>query len=326
MKKSIGIFIGLVIIATSCVTEKKYNELLGERNKCSEDLAYIKSKNVELSSTISDMEKELNKLKSSVKALVKDTTDLSMGLTEITEKYTKLKDDYDLMLKNLNSQLSGNKNEFSKTLTDLQNTQENLLKQENQLNAQKKELENLNKALELKEAKLLELQSVLNKKDSAVNALKTKISDALMGYENNGLTILKKNGKVYVSLDEKLLFAPGSYTIATTGAEALKKLSKVLESNTDINVMIEGHTDDVPYNGVNQLKDNWDLSVMRATSVVKILLQGSTIDPKRVSAAGRSEYFPIDGSKTKEARAKNRRTEIILTPKLDELLKMLENN
>ncbi|MEI8201829.1 MAG: OmpA family protein [Bacteroidota bacterium] len=326
MKKTYGLFIIIAFLMSACVTSKKYNELLSQQKKCADDLSLSNNKNQELSTSVSDMETELKKLKADHKKLVEDTTTLSSNLSEITEKHNKLKEDYEIMQNNLNTQLSGNKSDLSKTLSDLQKTQENLINQGTLLNTQKKELEQLNKALELKEAKLLELQSVLNKKDSAVNALKNKISEALLGYENNGLTIVKKNGKVYVSLDEKLLFASGSYTISTPGAEALKKLSKVLESNADINVMIEGHTDDVPYNGVGQLKDNWDLSVMRATSVVKILLQGSTIDPARIIAAGRSNYSPIDASKTKEARTKNRRTEIILTPKLDELFKMLESN
>ena len=333
MKKTFGLLIISAFLMSACVTSKKYNEAVSQQKKCAEDLALANTKNQELSTSVNDMDNELKKLRADHKKLVDDTTLLSVNVNETYEKYNKLKEDYEIMQNNLNTQLSGNKSDLSKTLTDLQKTQINLLEQENKLNAQeskliaqKKELENLTKTLELKEAKLLELQSVLNKKDSAVNALKNKISEALLGYENNGLTIVKKNGKVYVSLDEKLLFASASYTISTLGEEALKKLSKVLETNADITVMIEGHTDDIPYKGVGQLKDNWDLSVMRATSVVKILLQGSSIDPKRIIAAGRSNYAPVDASKTKEARTKNRRTEIILTPKLDELFKMLESN
>jgi chemotaxis protein MotB len=125
-------------------------------------------------------------------------------------------------------------------------------------------------------------------------------------------------------MEENLLFATGSTTVQPKGVEALKKLAKVLDQNSDINIMVEGHTDDQPMNGKGEIKDNWDLSVMRATSVTKIILNGSDIDPKRITAAGRGEYFPIDPAKTADARKKNRRTEIILTPKLDELLKVLD--
>ena len=131
---------------------------------------------------------------------------------------------------------------------------------------------------------------------------------------------------MYVSLDESLLFASGKTAVEPKGVEALKNVAKVLEQNTDINIVVEGHTDDVPMKGTGDIKDNWDLSVMRATSVTKILLQGANINPTRITSAGRGEFFPIDAAKTPEARKKNRRTEIILTPKLDELLKVLGNN
>jgi chemotaxis protein MotB len=156
--------------------------------------------------------------------------------------------------------------------------------------------------------------------------LKKKLSDALTGFEGKGLTITQKNGKVYVSMDESLLFASGKTNVEPKGVDALKNVAKVLEQNTDINVMVEGHTDDVPMKGAGEIKDNWDLSVMRATSVTKIMLNAASIDAKRITSAGRGEFFPLDPAKTPDARKKNRRTEIILTPKLDELLKVLGSN
>jgi chemotaxis protein MotB len=166
----------------------------------------------------------------------------------------------------------------------------------------------------------------LNKKDSTVKELKAKVMDALTGYEGKGLTIAQKNGKIYVSLDESLLFASGSFTVDPKGVEAIKKLAKVLETNSDINVLIEGHTDNVPFTSTGALKDNWDLSAMRATAIVKIITKNSTVDPKRLTAAGKSQYDPIGSNDTKEGRATNRRTEIILTPKLDELFQIIETN
>jgi Flagellar motor protein len=131
---------------------------------------------------------------------------------------------------------------------------------------------------------------------------------------------------VYVSMDDKLLFASGSWTINEQGLKAIKQLAQVLENETDISVNIEGHTDNVPYRGSGQVKDNWDLSVMRATAVVKAILRNDKIAPSRLSASGRSEYFPIDNNNSAEARAKNRRTEIILTPKLDKLFQIINQN
>ena len=195
-----------------------------------------------------------------------------------------------------------------------------------QLNKQKSDLELLSAELKKREARVNELEDILKKKDEASNVLKKKLSEALFNFENKGLTITQKNGKVYVSMDESLLFASGKTAVEPKGVEALKNLAKVLEQNADINVMVEGHTDNVPMKGTGDIKDNWDLSVMRATSVTKILLGNASIDAKRITSAGRGEFFPIDIANTPEARKKNRRTEIILTPKLDELLKVLETN
>jgi chemotaxis protein MotB len=233
----------------------------------------------------------------------------------------------------LNKLLSGSEKDNSKLSGDLQMTQEQLLKKQDELKAleaklllQKLDLEALSAELKKREARVNELEEILKKKDQAANDLKKKLSDALLGFENKGLTITQKNGKVYVSMDESLLFASGKTNVEARGVEALKNVAKVLENNVDINVLVEGHTDDVPMKGAGEIKDNWDLSVIRATSVTKIMLSSAKIDSQRITAAGRGEFFPLDNAKTPEARKKNRRTEIILTPKLDELLKVLGNN
>ena len=172
---------------------------------------------------------------------------------------------------------------------------------------------------------MAELEKILDAQKKIVQDLKNKVSEALLGFENNGLTVTMKNGKVYVSLDEKLLFKSASWDIDANGKNAFKKLAGVLEKNPDIQVTIEGHTDNVPYNpGSGQLKDNWDLSVKRATTVVRVLLEGSKIDAKRLTASGRSEYLPVDERNTQDARQKNRRTEIVLTPDLTELYRLID--
>jgi chemotaxis protein MotB len=233
-----------------------------------------------------------------------------------------------------------NTEETKKLLSELQLSKEDLQKKEDalvelekSLDLKKKNLETLqselnekNKMLELKNTRLFELERILKSKDSLVKDLKDKVVEALTGFEGEGLTIEQKNGKVYVSLEEKLLFKSGKWDVDPKGQSAIKKLAAVLEKNTDINVMIEGHTDDVPYKGTGGVEDNWDLSVKRATAIVKILLKDSKIDPKRITASGHGEFLPVDAAKTSDARAKNRRTEIILTPKLDKLFEILETN
>ena len=213
--------------------------------------------------------------------------------------------------------------QLQKTQVDLQSQEDALRALESSLLKKETDLKKLTADLASREKRVNELESMINKKDELLSALKKKVKEALLGFENNGLTIEQKNGKVYVSLDESLLFASGSYDVGAKGTDVLKKLAKVLENNTDIDVVVEGHTDNVPLKSSGDIQDNWDLSVKRATSVVKIITNNSKTNPKRLTAAGRGEYLPLDLSNSVDGRKKNRRIEVILTPKLDELFKLL---
>ena len=188
-----------------------------------------------------------------------------------------------------------------------------------------RELEDKEMALSDRSRRVAELEGMLRSREEAIDAIRRKVTDALTGFEGKGLSISIRNGNVYVSMDDKLLFRSGSFEIDPNGARAVRDLSEVLAQNPDINVMVEGHTDDVPYRSNGQLKDNLDLSAKRATTVVRLLLENKQIAPSRIIAAGRGESLPVDPGKTSEARAKNRRTEIILTPKLDELMQLMKN-
>jgi chemotaxis protein MotB len=157
-----------------------------------------------------------------------------------------------------------------------------------------------------------------------VTALKKSISKALIGLEGEGLTIEKRNGKVYVSLEEDLLFASGRYVVNSGGVTALNKLATALSIQTDLEILVEGHTDDIPLSGKGLVKDNWDLSVMRATNVVKVLTKNPSLNPLQLTAAGRSKFVPISSNETKEGRSSNRRIEMILSPSLDDLFDLLE--
>ena len=187
-----------------------------------------------------------------------------------------------------------------------------------------RQLEQSQSELDARSRKVAELEQMLRAREEAINALRAKVSDALLGFEGKGLSVSVRDGKVYVSMDDKLLFRSGSFELNPDGARAVKDLASVLAQNPDINVMVEGHTDDVPYKPNGQLRDNLDLSAKRATTVVRLLLTNKDIAPARIIAAGRGESLPVDPGKTAEARAKNRRTEIILTPKLDELMQLME--
>ena len=187
-----------------------------------------------------------------------------------------------------------------------------------------KELETSQMALNERSRRVNELEAMLRSREEAINAIRRKVTDALTGFDGKGLSISIKNGNVYVSMDDKLLFRSGSFEIDPNGARAVHDLATVLAQNPDINVMVEGHTDDVLYRPNGQLRDNLDLSAKRATTVVRLLLENKGIAPSRIIAAGRGESLPVASGKTSEARAKNRRTEIILTPKLDELMQLMQ--
>lgn len=320
-------------VFTSCVPARKLDECEDKRKACESELSAIKTSFQADEAKIKEMNEQIVKEVKQLDGLQRDTSILGSNYRNLTVKYDKLNQLNEQLLDKYNKLLLGSEKDNAKLSGDLQMTQEQLLKKqdelkalETQLNKQKADLDALTAELKKREDRVNELEDVLRKKDQATNDLKKKLSDALYNFENKGLTITQKNGKVYVSMDESLLFASGKTAVEPKGVEALKNVAKVLEQNTDINVLVEGHTDNVPMKGSGEIKDNWDLSVMRATSVTKIMLNGTAINPNRITAAGRGEYFPIDPANTPEARKKNRRTEIILTPKLDELFKVLGDN
>lgn len=327
------LFSAIAVSIFSCVPQRKLEEEQTKRKSCETELATLKTKSLEDEAKLAEDAKMIVDQTKEIVGLAKDTNVLGTSYRTLVSKYDKLNQINEQLLDKYNRLLEGNLADTRKLSGELQMTQEQLLKKEDELKklaaeleAKKKNLDDLTAELKKREARVSELEDVLRKKDEAANELKKKLSDALLGFEGKGLTITQKNGKVYVSMDESLLFASGSTSVEAKGIEALKKVAKVLEQNIDINVLIEGHTDDVPMVGKGDIKDNWDLSVMRATSIVKIITKNSSVDPRRLTGAGRGEYFPIDSAKTTEARKKNRRTEIILTPKLDELFKVLETN
>jgi chemotaxis protein MotB len=323
--------LAIVISSVSCVSGKKHTALEGKSRQFMTERDEFKTDNIGL-------EMENKELKAKLSSLEKDATEVGQKIETIEGERDRALEDYNKILtkytdlQNAQEELiRGNVKETQKLLAELQAAQENLQKKEDllrqlslSLDSKKSSLDELTFELEKRNARLVELEKILDAQKRIVQDLKNKVSEALLGFENNGLTVTMKDGKVYVSLDEKLLFKSGSYDIDANGRNALKKLAGVLEKNPGIQVTIEGHTDNVPYNpGSGQLRDNWDLSVKRATTVVRVLLEGSKIDAKRLTASGRSEYLPVDNGNSADARQKNRRTEIVLTPDLSELYELI---
>ena len=326
MKKILFLSISICLILSSCVSKLKYAECSDNLIKCQSENTALQAEKVDYQNKITELEAKYKQTKEKVASMENEMLLLQRMNKELKASQESAQKNYEDLMTAYSSLNAGNKKEAEIILKNLQDLQLSLEKKEKELNELSKTLEQKSADLIAHQKQLAELQAILDKKDQDILALKNKIKQALQGFEGSGLTVYEKNGKIYVSMEEQLLFASGSFVIGEHGKEALKKLAAVLESDKDINVMVEGHTDNVKYAPAasSQLRDNWDLSVMRATTVVKTILSYGNIAPQRLIASGRGEYVPLDKADTKEARAKNRRTEIILTPKLDELFQVLE--
>lgn len=323
MMKKFVLFLLVFGLTAGCVPIKKFEELQADYDQSQEELARLKTENTDLSMTLKEIEAERNRLSKSVKGLESDTLSKGKQLRALKRSYEELSDSYALLIENNNSLVARNAEENRRLLAEMQLLEGKLQGKEDSLRIRAQEMDSISNALIARERKVNELQSMLSEKDSATNALRQRVADALLGFEGKGVNIEQKDGRIYVTLDNSLLFASGKWEVGAEGTKALDQLSVVLAENNDINVLIEGHTDNDQYYGGNVIKDNWDLSVMRATNVVKILTNNKGVDPMRVTAAGRSEYIPVDSNDSAEGKAKNRRIEIILIPDYQALLDLI---
>lgn len=322
MKKLL--FISVTVLLASCVTMKKhedlqkaYNDAVEKNKNCNTQLEEANAEREQLKEENYYQDKALGRLRI-------DSAENTNRLEKTREDLKQLKESYETLQKNLEKENLKMDRELRLLEAKLNRKEVELNKKEQDLNDKEKSINELQKDLKTKQARVAELQSILNSKDSAVNALKNSITKALLSYKDKGLTVEVKEGKVYVSMDEKLLFKSASIVVDKKGQEALLEFAKAINSEPDVNIMIEGHTDNVPMKS-GQIKDNWDLSVLRATSIVRLLTTKGKVDPKRIIASGRGEFQPVAENDSKENKAKNRRTEIVLTPKLDELFQILGN-
>jgi chemotaxis protein MotB len=265
---------------------------------------------------------DLNDLSSKLKSLNEDTTNLGIDLRNANQKLSTLEKEHE----QLNTYYKNLLSSSGKLNRDMAQQQEQLLAIQQNLDKTRKLNDSLSNSLAEREKKVQELEQVLANKDKAVQDLKTKISNALLNFKENDISVKVKNGKVYVSLAEQLLFGSGSIDVDTKGVTALQQLAKAIKDQRDINIMVEGHTDNVPISKKSvYMNDNWDLSVMRATSITKILAKAG-VAPQQITASGKGEYSPLAANDSPQNKQKNRRTEIIITPNLDELFRILENN
>ena len=297
------------------VSKKKFDDLLAQKVRADGDLAERTAKLDKANAELIEVNEALGKLKN-------DTTNMGEVLRSTSQKLEGLNSEYD----QLNAYYKNLLTSSGKLNRDLTLQTEQLLAIQDNLEKTRKLNDSLSVNLEDRERKVKELEMVLANKDKAVQDLKNRISNALLNFKENDLTINIKNGKVYVSLTEQLLFGSGSVEVDSKGVTALQQLAKALKDQKDIHIMVEGHTDNVPVSKKSTyMQDNWDLSVMRATSITKILTRGG-VSPNQITASGKGEYSPLVSNTNAESKQKNRRTEIIITPNLDELFKILEVN
>ena len=292
--------------------QKKFDELLAEKVKLEADNAELTESLAATEAKIKTLEAEVEELTTSGNATKANLEIKTKELNDLVSQHAQLKTNYDNALNN-SGQLS----------RDLTAQQERIQAMQATLDEAKLSNDALAADLTAREKKVDELESVVARMEASVQDLKNKVTGALLNFGEKDLSVEVRDGKVYVSVAEQLLFNSGSTVVDPKGVAAIGQLASALKGATDINIMVEGHTDDVPMRPSKNMADNWDLSVLRATSISRILIDGG-VDPKQITSAGKGEFNPVAANDTNENKAKNRRTEIILTPDLQELFKILE--
>ena len=317
MIKKISIGIMLIALSSSCVSKKVFNELetkfadLKKENRKTQDLydSISKSKS-QLDINYASLKKEYEKTKAERDKLAIDFAAADKNLKTLQASYNALE-------KNSDESLKENMTKNRELLAQLE-------AKEKALAAEKERLNKLSADLKKGTDRVNELESIMAAKEAAMKKLKDALSKSLKAFEGKGLTVNQRDGKVYVSMENKLLFESGSWAVGPEGKKAVVLVGSVLAQNPDISVLIEGHTDNDKFAGaVGQIENNWDLSTKRATAIVTILSENKGVKKDNLTAAGRGEFAPLMSNDTPEGKAKNRRIEIILTPKLDEISKML---
>ena len=319
MFKKILVLSLIISVSSSCVSSKIYKELDGKYTSLKNDYDSLSTQNEAVISERNNLQNQLDQLQKEYDSLLSDRNALQQELTALQKKYNALDESYSALEQNSSKEIADNVQKNRELLAQLE-------AKELALAAENDRLLKLEADMQERSQRIAELEALIASKDQAMRDLKNAISSALTAFEGKGLTVEQRNGKVYVSMENKLLFKSGSWAIGSEGRVAIEQLGSVLADNPEIAVLIEGHTDNDPFSSGGPIENNWDLSTKRATSIVQILSENARINPESLTAAGRGEYAPIASNDTKEGKAKNRRIEVVLTPKLDEISKLLNND
>jgi len=319
MLKKILILSFIISVSSSCVSSKIYKELDDKYTSLKNDYDSLSTQNEAVIIERNNLQNQLDQLQKEYDSLLSDRNALQQELTALQKKYNALDESYSALEQNSSKEIADNVQKNRELLAQLE-------AKELALAAENDRLLKLEADMQERSQRIAELEALIASKDQAMRDLKNAISSALTAFEGKGLTVEQRNGKVYVSMENKLLFKSGSWAIGSEGRIAIEQLGSVLADNPEIAVLIEGHTDNDPFSSGGPIENNWDLSTKRATSIVQILSENARINPESLTAAGRGEYAPIASNDTKEGKAKNRRIEVVLTPKLDEISKLLNND
>jgi len=319
MFKKILVLSLIISVSSSCVSSKIYKELDGKYTSLKNDYDSLSTQNEAVISERNSLQNQLDQLQKKYDSLMSDRNTLQQELTALHKKYDALNESYSALEQNSSKEIADNIQKNRELLAQLE-------AKELALAAENDRLLKLEADMQERSQRIAELELLITSKDQAMRDLKNAISSALTAFEGKGLTVEQRNGKVYVSMENKLLFKSGSWAIGSKGRIAIEQLGSVLADNPEIAVLIEGHTDNDPFSSGGQIANNWDLSTKRATAIVQILSENASINPESLTAAGRGEYAPITSNDDTEGKAKNRRIEVILTPKLDEISKLLNND
>ncbi|MBP4141039.1 OmpA family protein [Flavobacterium sp. I-SCBP12n] len=311
MIKKISIGVLALALSTSCVSKKIYNDLENKFADLKKENRSIADENADLLKSKSQLELDREAMTSDFNKSKAELNKLKADYAAAQDKFKVLQDSYTALEKNSDDALQSNMKKNRDLLGQLDEKGKALALEQERLNKNAQRLQ--------------ELENLIAAKEASMKKLKETLSKALNSFEGKGLTVEQKNGKVYVSMENKLLFNSGSYAVGTEGKKAVTEVGKVLGDNPEISVLIEGHTDNDAFTASGPIADNWDLSTKRATAIVSILSENKKINRKNLTAAGRSEYSPLVSNATAEGKAKNRRIEIILTPRLDEIADMLND-
>ena len=301
------------------MSSKLYKELEGKYNTLKSDYDELSGNNDLEILQKKELEQQLKALQASFDEVQSERNQLEQEVDALRKKYDNLDAAYTALEQNSSKSIEENAQKNRELLAQLE-AKEQALATEND------RLMRLEADMQERAQRIAELEALISAKDQAMTDLKNAISNALTAFEGKGLTIEQRDGKVYVSMENKLLFKSGSWAVGAEGKKAIRQLGNVLGENPDIAVLIEGHTDNVPFSSGGQVANNWDLSTKRATAIIAILSENKNINLENLTAAGRSEYAPIATNETSDGKAKNRRIEVVLTPKLDEISKLLNSN